>query len=211
MIYKYCFFVLTVHGRIIFKLLINTFDTCVFPHKITDYILGHRADFLGTLLCFWIDCQVFLAACCLGPWQHPLVVGWDPVRHSEPFTGQCQTHRALPSLCTVSSNVSDVSSDLQETVVSKAFYWLWWMSHWLSKNLCAFKSLNFWGCLLLQDERASPDWYSWSCSVPLSLYRRNIKKHTAFKKLSGDFPGNPVVRTLCVQCWGWGFHPWLGN
>ena len=24
-------------------------------------------------------------------------------------------------------------------------------------------------------------------------------------------PGDPVVRTLCSQCQGYGFHPWFGN
>ncbi len=26
-----------------------------------------------------------------------------------------------------------------------------------------------------------------------------------------DFPGGPVVRTLCFYCRGHGFNPWLGN
>ena len=26
-----------------------------------------------------------------------------------------------------------------------------------------------------------------------------------------DFPGSPVVKTLCSQCRGHGFNPWLGN
>ena len=30
------------------------------------------------------------------------------------------------------------------------------------------------------------------------------------KALSWDFPGSPV-RTLCFQCKGCGFDPWLGN
>ena len=29
--------------------------------------------------------------------------------------------------------------------------------------------------------------------------------------LSGDFPGGPVVGTLCFHCRGHGFDPWLGN
>ena len=27
---------------------------------------------------------------------------------------------------------------------------------------------------------------------------------------NGDFPGDPVVRTLCFHCWGHRFNPWLG-
>ena len=26
-----------------------------------------------------------------------------------------------------------------------------------------------------------------------------------------EFPGRPVVKTPCFQCWGYGFNPWLGN
>ena len=26
-----------------------------------------------------------------------------------------------------------------------------------------------------------------------------------------DFPGGPVVKTLCFHCRGLGFNPWLGN
>ena len=26
-----------------------------------------------------------------------------------------------------------------------------------------------------------------------------------------DFPGSPVVKTLCFQCMGHGFNPWSGN
>ena len=26
-----------------------------------------------------------------------------------------------------------------------------------------------------------------------------------------DFPGGPVAKTLCSQCWGPGFNPWSGN
>ena len=30
------------------------------------------------------------------------------------------------------------------------------------------------------------------------------------KKINRDFPGGPVVKTLCFQCQGHGFDPWLG-
>ena len=26
-----------------------------------------------------------------------------------------------------------------------------------------------------------------------------------------DFPGGPMVRTPCSQCWGHRFHPWAGS
>ena len=28
---------------------------------------------------------------------------------------------------------------------------------------------------------------------------------------TGDFPHGPVAKTLCSQCRGTGFNPWLGN
>ena len=33
----------------------------------------------------------------------------------------------------------------------------------------------------------------------------------AVKIRSGDFPGGPVAKTPCSQCWGPGFSPWSGN
>ena len=27
----------------------------------------------------------------------------------------------------------------------------------------------------------------------------------------GDFPGGPLVKTLCFCCWQHGFNPWLGT
>ena len=32
-----------------------------------------------------------------------------------------------------------------------------------------------------------------------------------YKTTLGDFPGGPVVKTLCFPCRGCGFHPWLGS
>ena len=32
-----------------------------------------------------------------------------------------------------------------------------------------------------------------------------------YQKVSKEFPGGPVVRTLCFHYQGLGFHPWLGN
>ena len=31
------------------------------------------------------------------------------------------------------------------------------------------------------------------------------------QKLERDFPGGPVVKTLCSQCRGQGFDPWPGD
>ena len=33
----------------------------------------------------------------------------------------------------------------------------------------------------------------------------------AVKIRSGDFPGGPVAKTPCSQCWGPGFSPWSGT
>ena len=34
---------------------------------------------------------------------------------------------------------------------------------------------------------------------------------STIKKAEGGFPGGPVANTLCSQCRGPGFDPWLGN
>ena len=40
-------------------------------------------------------------------------------------------------------------------------------------------------------------------------------RHNYYKKKPGDFPGGPVVKTLCFHCSGgcgrWGFNPWFGE
>ena len=60
------------------------------------------------------------------------------------------------------------------------------------------KMLNLWS------------WHNIAC-------RRYIKTHLPFLKLGGvvagygDCPGGPVAKTLCSQCRGPGFDPWLGN
>ena len=49
--------------------------------------------------------------------------------------------------------------------------------------------------------------------------RRTSKKSSFLTPLRGphedtgawDFPGGPVVKTLCSQCRGPGLDPWLGN
>ena len=39
----------------------------------------------------------------------------------------------------------------------------------------------------------------------------SIKVDSRTKSETGDFPGGPVVETLCFHCRGRGFDPWLGN
>ena len=39
--------------------------------------------------------------------------------------------------------------------------------------------------------------------------RQEFREHT--KENEGDFPDGPVVKTLCSQCRGHGFNPWLGK
>ena len=36
-------------------------------------------------------------------------------------------------------------------------------------------------------------------------------EHTIKNNSQRDFPGGPVVKTLCCQCRGHGFSPWFGN
>ena len=38
-----------------------------------------------------------------------------------------------------------------------------------------------------------------------------FKSVSLFNMISWDFPGGPVVKTLCSQCRGPGFDPWSGN
>ena len=35
-----------------------------------------------------------------------------------------------------------------------------------------------------------------------------LEYHNTHEKAFGDFPGGPVVKNLCFQCWGHGFNPW---
>ena len=37
------------------------------------------------------------------------------------------------------------------------------------------------------------------------------KQLLILKNNSGDFPGSPVVKTLCFHCTGHGFDPWSEN
>ena len=41
--------------------------------------------------------------------------------------------------------------------------------------------------------------------------QKGLSEVAALKLNSGDFPGGPVVKTLCFQCRGLKFNPWLGN
>ena len=35
-----------------------------------------------------------------------------------------------------------------------------------------------------------------------------LEHHSTHEKAFGDFPGGPVVKTPCSQCWRHGFNPW---
>ena len=41
--------------------------------------------------------------------------------------------------------------------------------------------------------------------------RRSVRSETRLSMLQGDFPGSPVVETLCFQCTGLQFDPCLGT
>ena len=43
------------------------------------------------------------------------------------------------------------------------------------------------------------------------LYACNVVQYHHKKCLDWDFPGGPVVKTLCFHCRGRGFDPWLGK
>ena len=43
-----------------------------------------------------------------------------------------------------------------------------------------------------------------------NCWRENLNGSAVFKPLVEDFPGGPVVKTLCFHCRGHGFDPWSG-
>ena len=47
---------------------------------------------------------------------------------------------------------------------------------------------------------------NWDPASPVAKNRENQQELTF-----GDFPGGPVVKTLCFQCRGGRFNPWSGN
>ena len=46
--------------------------------------------------------------------------------------------------------------------------------------------------------------------IVVNIYALNIGASKYIKQY-WDFPGGPVVKTLCSQCRGHGFDPWSGN
>ena len=56
---------------------------------------------------------------------------------------------------------------------------------------------------LTGDERMS--FYSTSLNWKMTTFLGNKSSH------DWDFPGGPVVKTVCFQCKGHGFDPWSGN
>ena len=65
------------------------------------------------------------------------------------------------------------------------------------------------GCLWWGPGRSTQGCYSnvfcldWGASYTV--------EHRCYKKPTADFPGGPVAETLCSQCRGHRFNPWLGN
>ena len=45
----------------------------------------------------------------------------------------------------------------------------------------------------------------------LPLISSNVCNNCMLKSAPGDFPGSPVVKTLCFQCMGCRFYPWSGT
>ena len=45
----------------------------------------------------------------------------------------------------------------------------------------------------------------------IPIKKKKILKRKDFKKRGKYFPGDPVAKTLSVQCRGPRFDPWLGN
>ena len=50
----------------------------------------------------------------------------------------------------------------------------------------------------------------WGTTLPV-LVSGKFEAPRQSKSLPGNFPGCPVVRTLCFKCSGRGFNPWLRN
>ena len=48
------------------------------------------------------------------------------------------------------------------------------------------------------------------CELVFPLWRGLCLIHQKLQ-VRGEFPGGPVVRTLCFHCWGPGFNPWSGS
>ena len=44
-----------------------------------------------------------------------------------------------------------------------------------------------------------------------ALLRGKSSQHPGQTAASWDFPGGPGTKTVCSQCMGLGFDPWLGN
>ena len=44
-----------------------------------------------------------------------------------------------------------------------------------------------------------------------SIWYKTLSSLSSRIPVSGDFPGSPVVKTLCFQCRVFGFDPWLEN
>ena len=66
-------------------------------------------------------------------------------------------------------------------------------------QLCCSKVLAFPGILLPSSlVQPSDSYLDAVCLTPL-------------KSCSGDFLGGPVIKTLCLHCRGWRFHPWSGT
>ena len=48
-------------------------------------------------------------------------------------------------------------------------------------------------------------------AVPLDFKQRRTVNYRPQKNTHQDFPGGPVVKTLCFHCRGHGFDPWSGK
>ena len=75
------------------------------------------------------------------------------------------------------------------------------------------------GCrgALLPSSNSGPQNLNYNCGWALSDPRIAIQPSNALKCFkhmllnSRDFPGSPVVKSLWLQCRGYGFNSWLGN
>ena len=85
---------------------------------------------------------------------------------------------------------------------------VWYMCLYLNTSQMYSLRLEAWG--RLRQKESYTKVYAFRSS---GIWRQSWirKEATCFKTKIRDFPGGPVVKTLCFHCRGQGFDPWLGN
>ena len=103
-----------------------------------------------------------------------------------------------------------------------------WLAHWIYSAF--FSSVLFWnnyGCTgswrNYTESHVSLSWFPQVVTSYITNYSDTNRKSIwvqlgqvrelllPSKYWTGDFPGGPVVKTVCFHCRGHRFSPWLGN